>query len=303
MPSDAFKCDYNINRKSLFIQTLHASFDRHRPFSFSPDHIWYIICYEIATHVKQNSEKYRELFTTSKNKENMLVYEDDFIYDKNYLYNNDWNHAINSFKKEINQKVPKDIQDLMLIDFSTSTNITKLSILSIFMDSIQNYYTFTVKTKCGIPRILVTGDITDWEKIIKKVESLQKVFPDLSKYFDNLIVTLKILVEKLYVDDNSQHEKFWNSIYKKLNMSGSDIITGWIQNLFAYEYSEEVPKLKTNFKSYSFDSFPTHISKVPFIWDYYGEKINMNLVSGFLGNNVIDNYMTPELGFGITEIM
>lgn len=303
MPSNIFGNDYNINGKSLFIQTLHAAFDEHRPFSFSPDHIWYIICHEIATHVKQNSKKYRKLFTSSENKENMIVYANDFIYDKDNLYDNDWGRAINKFRDEINKKVPKDIQDLMLIDFSTSTDTTRLSILSIFMDSIQNYYTFTVKTRCGIPSFLVTGNITDWKKIVDRAEHLRVLFPDLNDYFDNLIITLKVLIEKFCASNNIRDRGFWSSIYKELNMSGSDLVTGWIQHFFAYEYSEKIPKLKTNFESYDFESFPTHISKIPFIWDYYGEKINMNLVSGFLGNDVIDNYMTPELGFGIIEII
>lgn len=292
--------DYSPNGKSLFIQSLHSSFDNHQPFLISPDSIWYIISYEIATHIRLNQEKYRELFTTATEKDKMDVRADWLIYGAE---NNDWGAAIDLFRQPIAEKVPQITREMLMIDFSTSTDQTKLAMLAIFMDMLQHYYSFTVHTKCGIPKIRVTGMAEDWHKIFTRVGQIHDMFPELKSYLNKLLDIIGNILGWVTYEGTQSFGDFWNSIYKYRSMSGGDIITGWINNLFAYDYSQKTPILKTNYESCRLEHIPTHISKVPFIWDYLGTDINMNLVSGFLGNSFVDGYMTPELGFGICEIL
>lgn len=60
------------NFSSLFMEALHQAFVHHIPFTLSPEVVWYLICHEMAIHVKQNSKKYASLFTKKMMKNNLL---------------------------------------------------------------------------------------------------------------------------------------------------------------------------------------------------------------------------------------
>ncbi len=53
------------------------------------------------------------------------------------------------------------------------------------------------------------------------------------------------------------------------------------------------------------DSFPSHISKVPFIWEYERElprrEIPMIFSAGVYGVEYQNDFLTPKLGFGVFE--
>ncbi len=45
---------------------------------------------------------------------------------------------------------------------------------------------------------------------------------------------------------------------------------------------------------------PVHLSKVPFIWDYFGTQINMAFMTGMMGVEY-DGFLNPKLGYAVLE--
>ncbi len=164
--------------------------------------------------------------------------------------------------------------------FSTTTEIDKICFQISLMDITKNHFNFTVRTMCGIPTVYIDGTKEDWILIFNSINELLPKF-DLGDWS-------KIISDHIYQIINSFDGKinteFFNSIYKYKSMSGSDMVTGWINDFFPYVVENEKIIIKRN-KVLTTSNFPSSINSVPFVWDYFGEKINMNFYSGFSGFN------------------
>ena len=78
---------------------------------------------------------------------------------------------------------------------------------------------------------------------------------------------------------------FWRRIYKKEDGSGGPFISGWILTLYPkfckdVDFDKYYPMKNKMIKT---DKIPLGVSKVPFIWIYGNEKLNMLFAGGFIG--------------------
>jgi hypothetical protein len=113
-------------------------------------------------------------------------------------------------------------------------------------------------------------------------------------------------------------EEFWHSIYKASDQSGGPYVTGWITAFFAYIQTPDGAKFKGqtgsadpfNWRSlmsdrrhgYPTNQFPSHLSTVPFVWDYFDTLYSMKFAAGITGVDYDDDtYLAPQLGFVVAE--
>jgi hypothetical protein len=305
------KLEYFCGDSDLIIHTdvstnnlvtcIHMAFSDHYSLELSPDDIWLLIVQQLAIHINQNAESLRHLFVTHSGKELIDIRADDFI--KGKL--NDWSRVIGQFGEQIEQRTIDDIHQLVVTEFTTSTPITKTVTEICLMDTMQSYFDFSVSTMCGIPNIRLMGTVDDWKLILSKINQLSKY--KLTSFVADLT---PIIQEFVNVFENKINFEFWDSIYKYHNMSGGDLITGWINKFFPYittfEYSDEklISKItKCDDYSYlSFKNFTSGLSNVPFIWNYLSETYKMQLTGGFIGvGKTDDGFIRPVKGYYITE--
>lgn len=282
---------------SPLIQTLHLAFSQHYPVSLKPEVLWYTISSEMAKHIKYNSEKYKKLFNGDPKEKKIIRTEDNSL-----IYGcgmEKWLPAMELYRPLLAENIPTKTQNMFLPDFSTADQTANLALLMSFMDAASPYYDYRMRTMCGIPRIRLEGSKEDWKLLISKTSDLQKVFTDLDPYFSNLIPVLESITAAF---DGQIDEKFWMSIYKKGGGSGGPYVHGWITAFVVYVNE----RLKRNFDWKSFRGlnvadFPTHISQIDFIWEYYGQEIPMNFVGGIVEVTQEDGFLTPKLGVGVIE--
>jgi len=272
---------------SLFFQTINRCFSYHYNLILSPELFMHIICSEIAKVINKYPDIYRDLFTNKNEKTKIIIVHDNLIRGNN---SNPWHEVMDLFSDKIKENViNKEIIDNMLPDLSTHTKISKAASIITVMDAVQSYYEFMCFTRCGFPEIRMAGKSEDWKKLADSVENLSVLLSSkghLNKYFTNLIPVLKKLYEQSY---SKTDKEFWENFYHLYGMSGGpDIINGWILNF-----------INTEEKSMEFHKVDSYINKVPFIWNYLGNELNMNLVGGCLNVKVIDNCLKPELDFAI----
>ncbi|MBT5338202.1 DUF4419 domain-containing protein [Candidatus Falkowbacteria bacterium] len=298
---------------SHFVQAAHLAFANHVPFSLSPEVLWYAIAHEIAFHVKDNTAQYAHLFTDTPGAKQLIEVRDDtFVYEDQ----NDWLSAINKFRKPLRERMPTGIMELCLPQFSTLTPESETAITVTFMDTVSEYFHFRFSTLCGIPSFRMEGTVDDWKLLAGSVRALSGHITGLTQYF----TVLQEVLDKLVVEYESTRPDldFWDSFYKIGHGSGGPYVNGWVNILFAHGYiwkSEEGTKfrIKTKWKNVadcqrggSFggtttNQFPSHVSKVDFIWNYYGKHIPMMLISGVFGTEMEDGFLTPKLGVGVIE--
>ena len=295
---------------SLMMRALHMAFARHIPYSLNPDAIWYTIAHELAVHIHQNQDRYRGYFTVSGEKETLQVRDDSLVYDGDP---DQWVRSLQLIREPMRAKVPRATMDLLMPEFTTSTEETRMASLVLFLNILANYYAISWTTWCGIPTIRIEGDSADWNKIIAHAELASREFDGLQEYFADLIPVLKEIAGVANGDEPDP--EFWCSMYKYKSRSGGNGINGWITTLIAHhKFRDGRFELKKHFDwramaendgswgpaSLSADFLPSHVSSVPFQWNHLGKVIEMIFVTGFMGMTH-DGFLNPQLGFGVLE--
>src|SRR3989339_1053518 len=309
----------NMTPSSLFFQAVHEAFAKHYPLALRPEVLMYLICHEVATAVKLHPEDYRSLFTTTEGKETIEIRHDS-------LRRGDpmspWSEALALFDPALRERVPAGIMKQMLPVFSTATPETTAASMIVFMDAASPFYDYRVDTLCGLPEIRLLGTAKDYQKILAAARELAKLFgKHLGLYFQHLLPVLETLAEQAAgapIDD-----LFWKSIYKFNSRSGGSRFNGWITAFLNYIQTPEFdngfdsskgglvqkderlfdwnPEERISMPGLSIGSVPSHVSAVPFVWNYFETEIPMTFIGGVLGIDVEDGYLTPVLSFGVLE--
>lgn len=269
--------------QNQYIAGLHHAFAEHYGFTLNPDDIWLLILQGLSIHINQNAEKYRDVLVDFKGKKEIVVRHDGLTQGNP---DNTWVEVFPFFEQAITSLIKDaNITKHIVPDFSTTTPIDKTCAQITLMDITKSYFSYVVMTKCGIPVVYIDGVKEDWLTILGSINTLLPMF-ELDEWAKKLS---NIICEIISVYDGNDNKEFFNNIYKFKSMSGGDIVGGWITDFFPYivetkgrgkNATQEFVKAGNNFRT---EHFPSSICSAPFLWDYYGQKINMNFFAGFCG--------------------
>jgi Domain of unknown function (DUF4419) len=286
-----------------FVEALHIAFGAHYGIVISPDMIWLMICHGFANHVNTNSEALRHKFVAHKGKKTIAIRRDDFIKGQQ----NAWENTFPEFCGEIEKHVGKDLNDLVIANFSTTGAAETAAFQVAMMDAMGKYFDYTVMSICGIPEITLTGTEQDWQWIADHITQFDEY--ELGWWTKELqpILTQFVKAKQGEIDID-----FWNSIYKFNSGSGGSWITGWIIKFFPYLISKNnAPMHKNpyiqnpiNLKGggLGFANIPKGCAKANFIWQYHRKKFKMEFLAGFVGFSQDENLnLIPEINWVVRE--
>ena len=227
---------------------LYAYFD-HCPIRLSPNIIWQLIANYFARYVDKNAEKLREKFVNFKGKKDLICVRMGNIEDVE-IYKDD---LIEEFCHQISEHVGKELIDNLTPNFSTSTKKTIISGKVSIMSTFKKYFNYEVNMLiCGIPYIILEGNLNDWEKILEKLKFLKK-YDFSSESIEN------DLAEIINTKKGKINLNFWRNIMMKTRgttteMIGcmpeeveEDFIKGWFLHFYGWE-SIEKDKINTLMK-------------------------------------------------------
>jgi len=287
--------------QNQYIAALHAAFGTHRNFIINPDDIWLLIVQGLSIHINLNAEKYRETIVDFSGKKTIKVQHDGLIMGSP---DNTWEIVFPEFQKGIASLIKDpNIANMVVSKFSTTTLIDTTCLQIALMDITKSYFSYVVETRCGIPSVFVDGAKEDWLKIIEAINYLLPKF-DMQEWAAELTIIVNKILDTY---DGNIDTNFFNSIYKYESGSGGDSVTGWINDFFPYIVERRTENIIKKVLSRSMRSgaclqtanFPSSISSVPFVWEYYGEKHNMNFFAGFCGMEETETGIRPKKNFFI----
>ncbi len=275
-----------------FVMTVNEAFANHYHLIISPDDIWLTLVQGLTDHIDLNSENLRKQFVSFDDKLTLIARRDDFVKGS---ANNDWKGVFAEFSDKISEHIGKK-RDLIVSEFSTTGLVEKAASEIALMGTMKNYFSYEVHTLCGIPRITLLGTVDDWQSIRTRFSMFAEF--DLKWWTDKVDPILEQFVN---AKKGNVDLSFWDNIYKERDGSGGSSVNGWICNLFPYVFCDEnLVKNKFN-NRLSSSNFPNGYSEVPFIWDYFGNRIDMKFDSGFLGVTYDKNLngVCAAIGYGI----
>ena len=298
--NDVLGYSLDINKDLAFLEGnvpllngFYTAHMKHYPIRIKPDDIWLLIVQAFSHHVNPNSKELRDYFVNFEGKKTLQVKYCGIYYKENIT-----KKILEDFSNQINNQMidylGKEILENLTPNFTTTDNnsiiIGKLSIMGAFRSYFEHKMGLCV---CGIPYIILEGNVEDYIKIKKKAENLSKY--KFEWYINRIIPHIEKMIEakkgnidnnyfKNFVQNNEITEKrrhvCLNNIYKVT----VEYITGWILDFFAYDNdgkrfsdkSLEVSKLS---------NLASQIIIVPFtiIEEKTQKEYNMKYKVGFFG--------------------
>lgn len=278
-------CDYEariISAPAHLVGLAHSAFASHLHMILDPDSVWMTIERGFAIHITENAEELREQFVNFRGKQFIEIQRDHFVKGEK----NDWEGCFDEFSEKIGEFIGKK-RDLIVSDYSTTGTLQRVSSEIILMDAMSKYFDYGVSTCCSIPLVTLEGTVEDWQMIRDRVAVIAEF--GLSWWTDHLIPVCDQLVKAAKGQPDLE---FWQSWYKEGGGSGGPYISGHITKFFPYLQSgSSFKKSEVDYtgrggmfgRAPTLDNFPKGISKVPFVWDYYGAKMPMEFAGGVIG--------------------
>jgi len=298
------------------IEALHRAFATHRPVCLSPDIIWLTLTQGLAYHVNANAEQLRHHFVRHDGKAKISVRRDDFAKGSP---ENPWPEVFNEFSAAIQDHIG-DAHGLIVANFSTTGPVERVASEVVLMDAMQAYFTYEVRTLCGIPSITLEGTQDDWQLVAHRARGF-RCFG-----LDWWVAALEpLLTQFVAAASGKVDQEFWDSIYKWHGQNGSGqepFVSGWVLKLFPY--LNPVDKGDFSFQAMPAqslcrnpwmtcppsrgngpapDRFPHLPARAPFLWNYFETEYEMEFIGGLIGitQDAQTLCLRPEVGWAVWD--
>jgi len=258
---------------------VHLAFQDHLPLVLTPDAVWLCLAQSLATHIECNAEALRPRLVRHAGKLAIRVIRDEFVRGDT---TNDWPGAVDEIVDRVRDHLGGRAS-AFVADFSTTSALDRTASQIALMGAMRHHFEYTVATRCGIPEVTLTGTPEDWASIRRRVEAFREL--DLGWWMEVLDPVLAKLEATARGDIDRE---FWRRMYKLELLSGGDRSLGWLNTLFAYVGDPPVRNTFPSIDSFCFNGIlltdlPSGRTRVPFLWDYLGTNIDMELVGGLWG--------------------
>lgn len=300
--TDLIHYDYPVIHP--FLLALNTAYDQHYPLVLSPDMIWLLILQGFARHVNGHAETLRKKFVAHEGQIELTVIRNSF---KRGNPDNDWPGVFDELSLAIREHVGASTHDMIVSQFSTTGPVEKAAMELAMLDTFQAYFKYGVSTVCGFPSITLEGTPADWRQLRTRAEELTKY--ELDWWVPNMLPHLDEFVR---ASENNPNTDFWCNFYKLANEgSGSEFIEGHIVDFFPYVGSLRVlirnpllgKSLTDNRIGFTASVAGSNLTSAPLTWHYWGQKIKMELVAGFIGSSQDRTTLAvrPEIGWVVRE--
>ncbi len=301
------------------IAAVHSAFSQHLPLVLFPDILWTAILQGFSQHIRLNGEKYRDLLVNHKGRMQLTIDVSDLYVDSP---ESAWDMVIEGLAEQLHLH-SRNESEALISDFSTTTVHERLASSVVLLDAYQSYFEYCVRCMCGIPEITLTGLPSDWIKLRAKVELLSEF--DLEWWLPSVRIVCDQFVRAASGDVDL---RFWQGIYKKMEVYGAELLNGWLLKLIPYvkshstgtcrhrnplltddtwvedlDLSDPMVRMQTRPSGLTSDRLPSGLAMVPFTLIEEGKKHHMQLLGGFTG--VIQDAETleikPRLGWAVRK--
>jgi hypothetical protein len=300
------------------LTALHRAFTQHRPLCLSPDMVWLLLCQGVAHHINLHAQRLRSRLVRHQGKVRIIVRRDDFVKGSP---ENPWGEVVGEFSARIREHAGP-VHDLFVPHFSTTGPAERVAAEIVLLDAVKCYFRYVLQTLCGIPAVTLEGTAADWQELAGRAREFARF--DLGWWLTPLE---PILQEFAAAAGGRVRRPFWESVYKFGGFSGGGAVTGWIAAFFPYfkggdgaatvqnpclaEGGEKLRALLAGeWDERRFDlggpspgDFPGGLARAPFVWEYLGTGLDMELLGGFVGvaQDPATLALRPEVGWATRE--
>jgi hypothetical protein len=226
---------------SAFSSMAHYAFAQHHAMVIRPDDIHLLILQGISRFIQIYSEDFRPSLASFTGKKELEIRNDELTETDPLI----WTLLPEGFASLIREDVPGEVVDVLLQDYSETTQIEREVKAVTLMGTFSAYFQYAASTLCFIPEFVLKGTEKDWEllaQIPQKLIQLLNLRECAGNEKENgthllcrWLTRLAPIVEQMYQSRcGNPDSAFWHSFYKFQESSGSDYVTGNIVYFYPF---------------------------------------------------------------------
>ena len=223
LPKDSSVMRDIIPQINGFVHTVIEAYNSHRALVIRPDDVWIAILTQFCFFVNGNAEELRSTFVAHQGKKELAVsMKNRYSMDPAYM------------ARQMTDLMQEHITDASLKEWImpnfTTTTLTDRSISAIvMMGTMKEYFSYKFYAMCGIPRVTLEGQKSDWEEILRRLEGLKKYGVQTNTWYHLLRPIISRFVTAYDNPNAPENLEFWNKVAHRIGGgSGPRWLSGWI---------------------------------------------------------------------------
>jgi hypothetical protein len=231
--------DYRTNNN--FVNAFIDSYNLHKPLKLRPDDIKLQILSIISTCVNNNPESFRSYFVEHEGKKELVV--------KSTVFSADY------FCQKFAELLEENIKDKEFATHYTNKFSTTNQIISTvnnitLMNTLKEYFSYSLMLCCGIPSVILEGTPLDWTQLEQTYQFFKRIFGETElknwfRHFDKimeLFMKMRNLQETGIYDADNYIKEMWKRVISYVPQGSGDdtILGGWIRLFVPYSRKNKI---------------------------------------------------------------
>lgn len=218
-----------------FVNAFLDAYNFHKTLKIRPDDIKLQILTIISICVNNNPEKFRSYFVDFEGKKDLIV--------KSTVFSADY------FCKKFAELLEENIKDKEFATHYTTRFTTTNQIISTvnnitLMNTLKEYFSYTMMLECGIPSVILEGTDDDWNQLNESYIFFKKIFgetelKDWFRHFDKIMELFMIMRKG---ESTNYIKEMWKRVisYIPQGSGGDKIIGGWVRLFVPYNGNNKI---------------------------------------------------------------
>ncbi|KAI0777923.1 hypothetical protein BC629DRAFT_1594648 [Irpex lacteus] len=308
-----------VSADTGLVATVLAAYNNHHALVLRPDDVWIAILVQFNFYVNAHAEELREKFVAHKGKQEVVVKA------VGTRYTVDFGSLAAQMTGEMDKFiVDRSFKEWILPRFSTTSKNDTVVAAVTMMATLKQCFSYTFELRCGIPRVTLEGEKTDWEEILRRAAKLKEYGKETAAWYTLLEPVLARFVRAFDAPEAEENLNFWQRVaHINNNGSGPDYLSGWITAFCAFDadgkwigspideegkmslngYDEVLTLDGTPYHEIATNKIPLGHSAVDVLLDDNGELFDTAMVAGLVTTRISDSHDTSLSAHGDRDVV
>jgi hypothetical protein len=214
------------------VNAVIGAYDQHRALVIRPDDVWLTILSQFNFFVNANAELLRANFVAHEGQRELVICAEGSRHSLDF----------GSMSRQMVDLIEKNIVDptlrqWVLPNFTTTTvNDTTVAAV-LMMATLKQYFSYGFGgTTCGIPRVTLEGEKSDWVDILGRLEKLKEYGMETIAWYHLLCPVISRFVAAFDAPTSQDNVEFWQKVaHLHHPSSGRSYYSGWINTFNAFD--------------------------------------------------------------------
>ncbi|KAG6909874.1 hypothetical protein DXG01_014910 [Tephrocybe rancida] len=221
-----------ITQRNGFVQGALLAYNKHHNLIIRPDDVWIAILSQLNFYINAHADELRDKFVSCDDKKELIVTSESTTME---------GMDFGELSIHMSEAISANVKDESLVpwvmpDFTTTTPDDSVICSVLLMSTLKEYFSYQMRTRCGIPAITLEGTRDDWQSILDRTDRLHEFGAEPKEWGGMLRAILSRFVHAFDTDASEAADKaFWERMVHEEHASGTYWIGGWMSVFCAWD--------------------------------------------------------------------